>query len=305
MQIDLIDSLRYFLTLTFKLALLFVGISFMVGLIQEFVPQKKIENILGGRRNPILNNVFGAGLGALTPFCSCSTIPVVLGLLKAKAQFGAVMSFLIASPLLNPIIISLIVVLMGFRNTVIYVAVVFPAAVITGLIWEKIGLSSEIKTGAVHQDCCGSEMISFTGKSQNSAKVSKAFTSAWSLFRQMFPWLLLGAAIGALIYGVIPEELIVSIAGPNNPLAIPLAAIVGIPMYVRAATMLPIGSILLTKGMGIGAVMALIIGGSGASIPELFLLAAIFKRKLVIAFILTVLSVAVLAGVLFSLLSQF
>lgn len=302
MQIDLLDSLRYFLLLAGELALLFIGVSFLVGLIQEYVPQEKIENILGGSRNPVINNILGAGLGALTPFCSCSTIPIVLGLLKAKAQFGAVMSFLIASPLLNPIIIGLIAVLMGLRITVIYVVVVFPAAVIIGIIWQKIGLSSEVKLSVGEQSCCHSEMITFTAKPQKYAKIKNAFINAWTLFRQMLPWLLVGAAIGSLIYGFIPEELIVNVAGPHNPFAIPLAAIIGVPMYIRAETMLPISSVLLDKGMGLGAVMALIIGGSGASIPEVSLLVAIFKRKLVIAFVLTVLSVAVIAGFLFSLL---
>ena len=122
-----------------------------------------------------------------------------------------------------------------------------------------------------------------------------AFFGAWSLFRQMLPWLLVGAGIGALIYGYIPEDLIVGIAGPAIPLAIPAAAIVGIPMYIRTETILPISGVLLSKGMGIGAVLALIIGCAGASIPEVSLLAAIFKRRLVITFVLTVLIVAMLA----------
>ncbi len=148
------------------------------------------------------------------------------------------------------------------------------------------------------QSCCHSEMITFTTKPQKYAKIKIAFTNACTLFRQMLPWLLVGAAVGSLIYGLIPEKIIINIAGPHNPFAIPLAAIIGVSMYIWAESMLPISSVLLDKGMGIGAVMVLIIGGSGASIPEVSLLAAIFKRKLVIAFVLTVLSVAVTAGFL-------
>jgi uncharacterized membrane protein YraQ (UPF0718 family) len=137
----------------------------------------------------------------------------------------------------------------------------------------------------------------------HGTRIRSAFSFAVSLFRQVLPYLLLGAGIGAFIYGFIPEGLIVSLAGPNNPLAIPVAAVIGVPMYIRAETIIPISAVLLEKGMGIGAVMALIIGGAGASIPEVTLLAAIFERRLVAAFVVTILTVAVLAGVVFQVLS--
>lgn len=302
MSTVLLNALRYFIILVGELALLFVGISFLVGLLQEYIPAEKIESVLGGKRHPLVNNVLGAGFGALTPFCSCSTIPIVLGLLNAGAQFGAVMSFLIVSPLLNPVILSLLALLLGMKTAVIYFAIVFPAAVLIGDIWQRLGLASEVKDVMIKQNCCSSLAAISAQGTQKYYKIISAFWSAWSLFKQMLPWLIVGAGIGAFIYGFIPEDFIVKIAGPNNPIAIPVAALIGIPMYIRTETMLPISNVLLSKGMGIGAVMALIIGGSGASIPEISLLAAIFKRKLVITFVLTVFIVASLAGILFSLL---
>lgn len=125
-----------------------------------------------------------------------------------------------------------------------------------------------------------------------------------SLFRQVVPYLILGAGIGAFIYGFVPEDLIIAVAGPDNPLAIPVAAIIGVPMYIRAETIIPISAVLVEKGMGIGAVMALIIGGAGASIPEVTLIASIFEKRLVAAFVITVLGVAILAGVLFQFLAN-
>lgn len=302
MSTVLLNALHYFMILVGELALLFVGISFLVGLLQEYIPAEKIESVLGGKRYPLVNNVLGAGFGALTPFCSCSTIPIALGLLNARAQFGAVMSFLVASPLLNPVILSLLALLLGMKTAVIYFAIVFPASVLIGDIWQRLGLASEVKDVMIKQNCCSSEAALSAQGSQKYYKIISAFWSAWFLFKQMLPWLIVGAGIGAFIYGFIPEDFIVQIAGPNNPIAIPVAALIGIPMYIRTETMLPISNVLLSKGMGIGAVMALIIGGSGASIPEISLLAAIFKRKLVITFVLTVFIVASLAGILFSLL---
>ncbi|AQS59623.1 permease [Desulforamulus ferrireducens] len=134
------------------------------------------------------------------------------------------------------------------------------------------------------------------------AKLKRAGEMAWSLFRQTFPYLILGAGIGAFVYGFVPADWVAKVAGSDNPLAIPVAAIVGIPMYIRVETMLPISTVLLDKGMSIGAIIALIIGGAGASIPEVIILSSIFRRKLVVAFVLTIIFVAIVAGYLCELL---
>lgn len=299
---SLSDTVRFFVIISGELALLFVGISFLVGLIQEYVPPEKIQKVLGGHRSIWLNNVIGAAFGALTPFCSCSTIPIALGLLNSGIRFGAAMSFLIASPLLNPVIMSLMLALLGMKITFIYALIIFPAAVLTGYLWEKIGLAAEVKNVTISKGCCCAGSNCEEGAGETS-RVTRAFLGAWTLFRQMVPWLLVGAGIGSLIYGLIPEDLVVKIAGPQNPLAIPVAAIVGVPMYIRTETILPIGKVLLSKGMGIGAIMALMIGGSGASIPEVSLLAAIFKKRLVFAFIITIFILAVFSGGLFEILT--
>ncbi|TFH03585.1 MAG: permease, partial [Methanosarcina sp.] len=122
-------------------------------------------------------------------------------------------------------------------------------------------------------------------------------------FHQLVPYLLLGAGIGAFIHGFVPTEIISRLAGPTNPLAVPVAAIIGIPIYIRAETMIPIGLALIEKGLSIGAVLALIIGGAGASIPELTLLSAIFKKRLLASFVMTVFTIAVAAGYLANLLA--
>jgi uncharacterized membrane protein YraQ (UPF0718 family) len=129
-------------------------------------------------------------------------------------------------------------------------------------------------------------------------KIKNAATSAVDTFKGVFWYLLLGAAIGAFIYGFFPQDLVVRVAGPGNPWSIPIAALIGVPMYIRAETVIPISAALVGKGMGIGTVLALIIGGAGASIPELIILGSMFKKKLIIAFSINVLLVAVMAGYL-------
>ena len=295
----LITAGQFFVVIAGELILLFVGITFLVGLLQAYIPEERIRSVLAGKRQGV-GNVIGATFGALTPFCSCSTIPILLGLLEVGIPFGVCMSFLLASPLLNPIILSLLVALIGVVPTAVYAAVTFTAAVGIGWLLGRLGYGRYVKDVMVEgrpEPCDCAVAVS------HGTRIRSAFSFAVSLFRQVLPYLLLGAGIGAFIYGFVPEGLIVSLAGPDNPLAIPVAAVIGVPMYIRAETIIPISAVLLEKGMGIGAVMALIIGGAGASIPEVTLLAAIFERRLVAAFVVTILTVAVLAGVVFQVLS--
>lgn len=294
---NLITAGQFFVVIAGELFLLFVGITFLVGLLQAYIPEERIRSVLAGRRQGV-GNVIGAGFGALTPFCSCSTIPILLGLLDVGVPFGVCMSFLLASPLLNPVILALLVALVGVVPTAIYAAFTFTAAVVLGWLLGRFGYERYVRDVMVEgrpEPC--------SCAATHGTRVRGAFSFAVSLFRQVLPYLLLGAGIGAFIYGFVPEDLIVAVAGPDNPLAIPVAAVIGVPMYIRAETLIPVSAVLLEKGMGIGAVMALIIGGAGASIPEVTLLAAIFERRLLAAFVAVILGVAVLAGVAFQALA--
>jgi len=291
---DLAVAANFFVEIALELVVLFIGITFLVGLIQEYVSEESIKKALGGRHK-FLGSILGAGFGALTPFCSCSTIPLLLGMLTAGVPFASAMAFLFSSPILNPVIISLFIILMGWKVTALYFAVTFTAVVAIGLLLDGLGFASQVKPVAA-----------VGGESQQEtdarSRIRRSADFALSLFRQIVPYLLLGAGIGAFIHGFVPTDLISRIAGPDNPLAIPVAAIIGIPIYIRAETMIPIGLALIEKGMSVGAVLALVIGGAGASIPELTLLAAIFEKKMLAAFVLTIFTIAVVAGFLANLL---
>ena len=289
---NLATALSFFIEIAVELIVLFIGITFLVGLIQEYVPDETIKRALGGRHR-ILGSFLGAGFGALTPFCSCSTIPLLLGMLNAGVPFASAMAFLFASPLLNPVIVSLFILLMGWKITALYFAVTFLAAIVIGLMLDSLGFAAQVKSVAAVRGCCDCEQAE-----DAKSRVQRSARFAFSLFRQLVPYLLLGAGIGAFIHGFVPTELISSIAGSGNPFAVPVAAIIGVPIYIRAETMIPIGLALIEKGMSTGAVLALVIGGAGASIPELTLLSAIFKRKMLAAFVLTIITIAVAVGYL-------
>ena len=224
----LITAGQFFVVIAGELILLFVGITFLVGLLQAYIPEERIRSVLAGKRQGV-GNVIGATFGALTPFCSCSTIPILLGLLEVGIPFGVCMSFLLASPLLNPIIISLLVALIGVVPTAVYAAVTFTAAAGIGWLLGRLGYGRYVKDVMVEgrpEPCDCAVAVS------HGTRIRSAFSFAVSLFRQVLPYLLLGAGIGAFIYGFIPEGLIVSLAGPNNPLAIPVAAVIGC-RYIR------------------------------------------------------------------------
>jgi len=294
---NLTVAVNYFVEIAVELAVLFIGITFLVALIQEYVPDETIKKALGGR-NKVIGSILGAGFGALTPFCSCSTIPLLLGMLKAGVPFAAAMAFLFSSPLLNPVIISVFVILLSWKVAALYFVVVFITAVVIGLLLDGLGFSRYVKPAAVVRNSCDCQQ-----STDAKSRIQRSAGFAFSLFRQLMPYLLLGAGIGAFIHGFVPTDIVSRLAGPSNPLAVPVAAIVGIPLYIRAETMIPIGLALIGKGMSVGAVLALIIGGAGASIPELTLLSAIFKKRLLGAFLVTIFTIAVTAGYLANLLA--
>ena len=288
----LLETGRYFLILSAELVALFLAISFVVGLLQAWIPEEKVRGFLK-RRSAVASYASGTALGAATPFCSCSTIPVLAGLLRSGAPFGPSMSFLIASPLLNPVILGLLVFVVGWQGTAIYAGITFVAAMGVGSLLSRAGMESAVKQvvvkgGKSHEDMEGVPIW------------RRAWLEAWSFFVPMVPYLLLGTAIGAFIYGYVPQSWVLAVAGPEQTFAIPAAAAIGVPMYIRAETIVPIASALLTKGMGVGAVVALIIGGAGASIPEVSLLSGLFKARLVIAFVASIFTVAIGAGLVFA-----
>lgn len=306
---SMFNVMQMFLFLFGELFLLFIIISFIVALLQIYISKDTIKRALTTKR-PILNSFLGAIFGAVTPFCSCSTIPVLTGLIKSGAPFSGIVSFLLTSPILNPAIIALFLTFFGVKATILYAGFTFLFAVITGILLEKFGFAKEIKDLPISPcGCCGEgnvELIysnfkgSFWQRNMQAFKI--ASREAWVLLRSVLGFLLLGAGIGAFIYEFIPQDLLVQFAGQSNWIAVPVAAVLGIPMYIRTETMIPIASILIDKGVGYGTMVALIIGGAGASIPEISLLSSIFKRKMMLAFLLSVLFVAISAGFIFNFL---
>lgn len=294
----LMNTLNMFVFLAVELTLLFLIISYFVGVLQAYIPPSKIQSILSAKNGK--GYLIAGFLGAITPFCSCSTIPFLKGLLRAKAGFGTMMVFLFASPLLNPIIIGLFAVTFGIKVTVFYFVVALGVSIIAGYVLEKIGFEQYIKPEAYvapESKGCGTGC---GGKKSVESKWMKIWRSTWSDFKKVLPYLIGGIALGSLIYGFMPTEFVARVANENNPFAVPIAAVIGIPLYIRAEAVIPLSAALAAKGMGLGAVMALIIGSAGASLTEVILLKSIFKNPMIIAFLTVIIFMAIGAGYLYS-----
>lgn len=296
-QAMVMDTLGMFAFLAAELTVLFLLISYAVGVLQEYIPPAKIQSILSGKNGR--GYIVAGLLGAITPFCSCSTIPFLKGLLRAKAGFGTMMVFLFASPLLNPIIIGLFAVTFGVKVTVFYFAIAMGVSVIAGYSLEKLGFEKYVKAQAYIEPETKGCASACSGKPAAISKWQRIWNSTWADFKKVLPYLVGGIALGSMIYGFMPTELVASLASENNPFAIPVAAVIGIPLYIRAEAVIPLSAALAAKGMSLGAVMALIIGSAGASLTEVILLKSIFKNQMIAAFLFVILGMAVGAGFLY------
>lgn len=295
----LVDTLQYFAIITVELLVLFIGITAIVEFIMIHIPEEKMEKYLSGKG--LWGNVIATGLGALTPFCACSTIPMTVGLLNAKVPFGATMSFLISSPLLNPIIVGMLAVLVGVKAAILYFILNFILSVFFGFFLEKSGFKKYVKNvkvkGSLEMDNAKStRLLPF------KQKVKLSLSVGWNTLKPVLIYLLIGVAIGAGIYGYMPDDFVLKIAGPDSVFAVPIAAIVGIPLYIRAETAIPIAISLVGKGMGLGTAIALIIGGAGMAIPEMSMLSGVFKIKLVVAVVAVIFITAVTSGFIFNII---
>ncbi|WP_444994813.1 permease [Aliikangiella sp. IMCC44359] len=293
------QAIAFFVYAFIELSILFIGISFLVSVIQQKLPADKVKQLLSGNKGYTI----AVSLGTLTPFCSCSTLPMVVGLLKARASFGPTMSFLLTSPLLNPFIIGLFWISFGLTITITYGVFVITASILGGILLEKLHFDRFIRqdiflNSTDNQSTCNPKNDRVTAK----IKWKKLLTEASKQFISFMPYLILGISIGAVLHGYVPSSAFESMATVSSWILIPSAAIIGVFLYVRASTIVPIASTLAAKGMSMGAIMSLTIGGAGASLPELIMLKRIFHWPLIFAFIFQVFFTACATGLVINLL---
>jgi uncharacterized membrane protein YraQ (UPF0718 family) len=293
----LIDTIKYFVTIMAELVVLFIAISTIIAFALMYIPQDKLKKWMSGKG--IWGHIIAVLFGAVTPFCACSTVPITLGFIQAGVPFGTVMTFVIASPLMDPLVFIMLGTFMGWDTAVIFLILTSVISIAAGITLEKLGWADQVKKVRMKE---GADALHSELPKGVKGRLKIAFIKAWGDFKSVFVYMIIGVAVGSAIYGYLPEALLTRVAGADNQLAVLIIALIGMPLYIRVESAIPIGLALLKKGASMGSVIALIISGAGIAIPELTMFAGIFKRKIIIAFIVIVFVMAVVSGLIFNLL---
>lgn len=276
-------SLQFFLFDVIKITILLCVLIFLISYIQSYFPPERSRRIMG-RFHGVWANAIAALLGTVTPFCSCSSIPIFIGFTSAGLPLGVTFSFLISSPMVDLGSLVLLMSIFGVRIAVSYVAVGLVIAVIGGTIIEKLHLENELEDVVKNALRAGHVDISSPGLSQKDRLIF-ARDQVVDTFRKVFPYILLGVGIGALIHNWIPEEWVEIILGSRNPLGMILATLIGVPMYADIFGTIPVAEALLGKGALLGTVLSFMMAVTTLSLPSLIMLRKAVKPKLLGIFI--------------------
>ncbi len=292
------SALHFFFYDLVKLVLLVAGITYVVTYLQSFISVEKTQAWLSGKREGV-GHILAAILGVVTPFCSCSSVPLFIAFVRAGIPLGITMTFLVASPLVSEIAFVLLLVYFGWEIALAYLVVGFSIAIFAGWLIQRLKLESWLEP-FVTKSLAVSQAGSGTGTAVTSFRLrgSLAWAEATSVLRSVFPYLLAGLAIGAFLHGWVPDDVIRSIAGAENIFAVPLMVLVGIPLYGGAASILPLVQTLAASGVPVGTLLALMMSVIALSLPEMVLLKKVMKLKLLVVFISIVGVSIVLVGYL-------
>lgn len=274
------SSLNFFLYDVIKITILLILLIFIISYIQSYFPPERSRRIMS-RFNGLWARIVAALLGTVTPFCSCSSIPIFMGFTQAGLPLGITFSFLISSPMVDLGSLVLLMSIFGWKVAIVYVVLGLAIAVIGGTVIEKAHLENEVADFIRN----GEKIDSEEEKLNQKERLILSIQSVISTLKKVFPYILAGVAIGAFIHNWIPEELVVKILGKNNPLGVILAVLVGVPMYADIFGCIPIAESLLGKGALLGVVLSFMMAVTTLSLPSLIMLKKIIKTKLLVVFI--------------------
>jgi hypothetical protein len=293
------EALAFFLEDVPKVLLLLIGIVTIVTLIRGFFPPERVRPMLAGRG--LLPGTFAAaGLGTVTPFCSCSAVPLFIGFVEAGVPLGVTFAFLISSPMVNEVALVLLWGLFGPGIALAYMAAGLTIAIVGGLVIGRLKLERYVEDYV--WELGGAAAPAFEIHLTWADRLSDAWAYTRGLVRKLLPYLLFGIGIGALIHGYAPTELVAAVGGRSNLLAVPLVVLLAVPMYSNAAGTIPIVQALLGKGMPLGTTLAFMMAVTAISLPEMVILRRVMKPQLLAVFIGVVASGIVAVGYMFNFL---
>lgn len=292
------ESVAFFLYDVPKILLLLSGMIFIITIIRTFFSAERTRRLLGGKREGI-GNVFAAMLGIVTPFCSCSAVPLFIGFVESGIPLGVTFSFLIAAPVVNEIALVLLFGLFGWRVALLYVVSGLTIAIVAGIIIGRLKLERYVEDFVWQMQFTpsGSESITLTWVE----RIEQGWSAAQMIVRKVWLYVVIGIGVGAGIHGYVPTDALAGILGKEAWWSVPLAVLIGVPLYSNAAGMIPIVSALIEKGASLGTALAFMMAVIGLSLPETIILRRVLKPPLIVVFIGVVAMAIIVTGYLFNL----
>jgi uncharacterized protein len=290
-------ALQFFLYDTPKVLLLLTGIVFVMGMINSYFTPERTRALLAGRTEGAAN-VMAASLGIVTPFCSCSAVPLFIGFVQAGVPLGVTFSFLISAPMVNEVALTLLFGLFGWKVALLYLGLGLAVAIVAGWIIGRLKMEAHLEDWVremPHATAAVGEAKLTLGE-----RVDAGFASVRAIVGKVWPYILVGIAIGAGIHGYVPEDFMASFMGKDVWWAVPVAVLVGVPMYTNAAGIIPIVQALLAKGAALGTVLAFMMSVIALSFPEMVILRKVLKMRLIATFVAVVASGILLVGFVFN-----
>ncbi len=294
----LADALNFFILDILKIFLLLFIIIFAISFIRTYLPAEKVRSFLAKKRL-LTGHILAAMIGIITPFCSCSAIPLFLGFVEAGIPLGITFSFLISSPMINEVALALLFSLFGWKIAALYVISGLAISIISGLIIGRLKVESLV-ADFVWKNKSKNDVYS-QPKLNGKDRLAYAKDYALNIIGRVWPYIIIGVGLGAWIHGYVPADFLAQYAGADKWYAVPLAVLIGIPLYSNAAGIIPLISALTEKGVAIGTTLAFMMAVTALSLPEFFILKRIMKTKLIIIFASIVGVGIIFTGYLFNL----
>ncbi len=294
------ESIHFFVYDTPKVMLLLIGVVFFMGIIQTFFSAEKTRSLLAGKRLGV-GNTLAATLGIVTPFCSCSAVPLFIGFLSAGVPLGITFSFLIAAPMVNEIALVLLLGLFGWKIAALYLGLGLTVAIVAGLVIGKLKMENYLQDWV--RDI---QMGKGLPADNTSMRWVERFQSGWQHVREIvfkvWIYVVIGILVGAAIHGYVPEDFMITIMGKDAWWSVPAAVVMGVPMYTNAAGVIPVVEALISKGAALGTTLAFMMSVIALSLPEILILRKVLKTRLILTFVGVVASGILLVGFVFNIL---
>lgn len=291
----LAEALNFFIYDTLKIFLLLTVIIFCVAVIRSWFSPERTRRILSHNREYV-GNVLAALLGTVTPFCSCSAVPLFIGFVESGVPLGVTFSFLVSAPMVNEVALIMLWGLFGWKIALVYVATGLLVAIVSGIVIGRLKMESYVQDYVWEIKVGEAEIVEQTFRE----KLVYARDYTRDLLKKIWPYVVVGIGIGGFIHGYVPQDFLLRWAGRDNPFAVPIAVALGVPLYSNAAGVIPIVQALMSKGMAIGTVLSFMMAVTALSLPEAVILSNVLKRRLLLTFFGIVGFAIMLVGYLFN-----